>query len=183
MNAIGQLRSIHDSELELMRAWRNAPAVRKNMYTRHEISQQEHLSWWARVRENSKQKYFMYEYQGQPSGIVAFTDIDNASSNCSWAFYASTEAPRGTGSRMEFLALEHIFLEIGLHKLYCQVLAYNAPVVKLHQKFGFEIEGVFREHHCVDGEYVDIVCLGLLAQEWQKKRDDLLIKVMQTTES
>lgn len=41
---------------------------------------------------------------------------------------------------MEYLALEYAFKDMGLHKLFCEVLAFNAPVIKLHQKFGFKIE-------------------------------------------
>ena len=183
MNTIGHLRPIEETELELMLAWRNAPGVRQNMYTRHEISREEHLSWWVRTRELASQQYFMYEYRGQASGIVAFTGIDRGSLNCSWAFYASPDAPRGTGSRMEFLALEHVFTNMGLHKLYCEVLAFNAAVIKLHQKFGFEIEGVFKEHHRTEDAYTDIYRFGLLSRTWQMKREELLLKVIKTTES
>ena len=59
MNELGILRSIADDELELMRSWRNEPAVRANMYTRHEISREEHLNWWGKTKERADQKYFM----------------------------------------------------------------------------------------------------------------------------
>ncbi|MFA7439924.1 MAG: UDP-4-amino-4,6-dideoxy-N-acetyl-beta-L-altrosamine N-acetyltransferase [Sphingomonadaceae bacterium] len=173
MSASGQLRAIEDHELELMRSWRNAPSVRANMYTRHEISPAEHLSWWQRTRSREDQQYFMYENDASPLGIVGFTAIDRVNSNCSWAFYAAPNAPRGTGSRMEFLAIDHVFTTIGLHKLHCEVLAFNAPVIRLHQKFGFLIEGTFRQHHRLDGNYIDIVRLGLLADEWASKRNEM----------
>ena len=64
---------------------------------------------------------------------------------------------------MEFLALEHAFNTLKLHKLYCEVFAFNSPVVKLHQKFGFQIEGTFREQRVVDGSYVDVFRLDILA--------------------
>lgn len=175
---IGSLRTIKTDELEMMRSWRNSPTVRANMYTRHEISSAEHQSWWERTRQREDQKYFIYEKQGKPLGIVAFTMIDEINGNCSWAFYAAPEAPRGTGSQMEFLALEHAFGEINLHKLYCEVLAFNTPVIKLHQKFGFEVEGVFRHHHQTEEGYTDIYRLGILAPEWAKNRADMLTKLL-----
>lgn len=172
-NVLGQLRGIDSSELEMMLAWRNSPAVRLNMYTRQVITLEEHLSWWDRIKSSDKNKYFMYVDAGHPQGIVAFTGIDKESKNSSWAFYANPEAPKGTGSRMEFLALNYAFYEMGLHKLCCEVLAFNAAVVKLHQKFGFNIEGVLREQHLVDEKYVDVVRLGLLATEWSARQDEL----------
>lgn len=176
---IGILRAIKPEELELMLSWRNAPSVRSNMYTRHEISLAEHLAWWDRIQSRSDQQYFMYEYGSLPSGIVAFNEIDAANQNSSWAFYSSPQAPKGTGSRMEFLALEHAFNQIRLHKLCCEVLAFNMPVVRLHEKFGFKIEGILREQHRTENAFVDIYQLGILASEWAAKRDEMLSKLMQ----
>lgn len=174
---IGYLRAIKVEELELMLTWRNAPTVRANMYTRHEISLSEHLAWWARILNRSDQKYFMYERDCVPLGVVAFNGIDESNQNSSWAFYASPSAPKGTGSKMEYLALEYAFVTHGLHKLCCEVLGFNSQVVRLHEKFGFKVEGILREQHKVDDAFVDVYCLGMLASEWAKKRDEMLSKV------
>lgn len=178
---LGMLRAIDSTELELMLAWRNAPSVRANMYTRHEISLDEHLAWWNRIQARADQQYFMYEHDGTPCGIVAFVDMDRVNSNSSWAFYASPEAPRGTGSKMEFLALDYVFQQEKLHKLSCEVLAFNHPVIKLHQKFGFKVEGILRHQHNVDGEYIDIYRLGILDSEWGEKREEMIKKLIKHT--
>jgi RimJ/RimL family protein N-acetyltransferase len=57
------------------------------------------------------------------------------------------------------------------------VLAFNAPVIKLHHKFGFVEEGVFRQHHKVDDTYIDIYRLGLLQVDWSIKRTEMLNKL------
>ena len=54
----GMLRPIKDSELELMLSWRNAPAVRENMYTTHEISLAEHAAWWERTNSSDQATLF-----------------------------------------------------------------------------------------------------------------------------
>ena len=173
MNSLGSIRAIADDELELMRGWRNSPTVRANMYTRHEITSAEHLSWWEGVRQRDDQQYFMYEVDGKPLGIIGFVSIDTVYSACSWAFYASPEAPKGTGSRMEFIALDYVFTSMNLNKLYCEVLAFNEPVIRLHEKFGMQVEGVFRQQHFAEGHYVDICRLGLLSKEWAIKRTEM----------
>lgn len=180
---LGELRSIRAEELELMLSWRNAPSVRANMYTGHEISLVEHLAWWARTQDRTDQKYFMYELQGVPLGIVAFTGINITSQNSSWAFYASPEAPKGTGSKMEFLALEHCFQYMQLHKLWCEVLAFNVAVIKLHKKFGFKVEGLFREQHRIEESNVDVYRLGILASEWRMLREEMLNKILKLSGS
>lgn len=181
MNTLGTLRLIKDDELELIRSWRNAPAVRANMYTRHEISSEEHLAWWSHTSQRQDQQYLMYEKDNKARGVVGFTSIDCINANCSWAFYAAPDAPKGTGSQMEFLALEHVFTDLKLHKLHCEVLAFNTPVIKLHQKFGFQIEGILRQHHLINSEYVDIYRLGMLEDEWVSKREEMMNKLTEKT--
>jgi UDP-4-amino-4,6-dideoxy-N-acetyl-beta-L-altrosamine N-acetyltransferase len=177
-NLLGILRRIRDDEVELMLSWRNEPSVRLNMYTRHEISWNEHINWWNRVCSDEKNQYFMFESDSKPLGIIGFNQIDEINSNCSWAFYSSPRAPRGTGSRMEFLAIDYAFNNLNLHKLYCEVLSFNSSVIKLHEKFGFKVEGVFREHHLHEGTFIDIYRLGLLDFEWLNVRHTMLERLV-----
>ena len=177
LKEFGMLRPIKDSELELMLSWRNSPAVRESMYTTHDISLPEHLAWWERTKSSDRQRYFIYEFQDNPIGIVGFTALDRENRNSSWAFYASPSAPKGTGSRMEMLALDYAFNELGLHKLWCEVLAFNAPVIKLHEKFGFKVEGILRDQYCREGAFIDIYRLGMLAGEWAEARSAIFSKL------
>lgn len=174
---LGILRPIKDTELELMLSWRNAPLVRENMYTTREISLADHLSWWECTSSSDSQRYFMYEFHDKPLGIVGFTDLERCNQNSSWAFYASPNAVKGTGSRMEFLALDYAFKELGLHKLCCEVLAFNTPVIKLHEKFGFKVEGILRDQYHRDGRFIDIYRLGILAREWRNAREAMIAKL------
>jgi UDP-4-amino-4,6-dideoxy-N-acetyl-beta-L-altrosamine N-acetyltransferase len=182
MAQFGCLRGIKSEELELMLSWRNASNVRLNMYTRHIISLEEHMAWWKRTQLSTDRQYFMYEKNGEPTGIVSFTNIDPANKNASWAFYAAPQAPKGTGTRMEWLAIEYAFNVLGLHKLHCEVLAFNEPVIKLHQKFGFRVEGVLRQHHKVEDNFVDIYKLGILFNEWAEKSSPMKERILKISE-
>jgi UDP-4-amino-4,6-dideoxy-N-acetyl-beta-L-altrosamine N-acetyltransferase len=177
MESIGKLRNIRTEEVDLMRSWRNAPAVRMNMYTRHEISSEEHAAWWAHAQQREDQQYFIFEINDVPMGVVSFTKIDALNRNAEWAFYTAPEALRGTGTKMEYLALEHAFNILNLHKLNCEVLAFNEAVIKLHQKYGFKVEGVLREQHKFEDRFIDIYCLGILRSEWAEKSSLMLEKL------
>jgi UDP-4-amino-4,6-dideoxy-N-acetyl-beta-L-altrosamine N-acetyltransferase len=178
MSELGVLRKIRTEELELMLSWRNAPSIRSNMYTSHVISAEEHLAWWNKISEKDDVCYFMYEFKTQPMGIVGLTAIDNINKNCSWAFYSSPEAPKGTGSKMEFVTLEKVFNELRLHKIYCEVLASNTPVLKLHQKFGFQVEGIFKEQCLKEEKFIDIYRLGLLKNDWISINESLKTRLL-----
>lgn len=176
-SAFGRLRPVTDDDREIMRVWRNIPSVREKMYTWHEISEDEHQQWWERTKSADCHRYFIYEYRNTPTGVVSFNNIDEGNQNASWAFYASPDAERGTGSRMEFLALDYAFFELKLHKLSCEVLDFNTSVIKLHKKFGFVDEGVFRQQYQRGRKFYDIHRLGMLASEWSDKRNDMLASI------
>lgn len=78
---------------------------------------------------------------------------------------------------MEFLALERAFGVMSLHKLHCEVLDFNKAVINLHHKFGFKIEGVFREHHKVNDVFVDVHRMGILSSEWGARRAYILEQI------
>jgi UDP-4-amino-4,6-dideoxy-N-acetyl-beta-L-altrosamine N-acetyltransferase len=163
-----KLRKIESRDKDMILLWRNAESVRKNMYTEHVISQQEHDNWFASIKENSSAEYFIFESRGVPAGVVNVTQIDRNNGKCYWGFYSDPEAPPGTGSTMEFLALEYIFNELGIRKLCCEVFAFNKPVIKLHKKFGFEQEGYFKQHIRKGDGYEDVESLALFGSDWSE---------------
>lgn len=177
MKSLGILRPINDNEIETIRTWRNSSGVRMNMYSQHEITLAEHEKWWARIKDSTTHKYFMYEANGAAMGVVGFNEVDQHNQHSFWAFYSSPDAVRGTGVNMEFLAIEYAFNTLSLHKLSCEVLSYNTAVIKLHRKFGFEVEGVFRQHRKIDLQFVDVYRLGLLSYEWSNMREKMLTKI------
>lgn len=174
-NFLGNIRPIYDDELEIMLEWRNTPEIRNNMYTTNIISLENHLKWYQNIKNNPNMNYFMYvDAQNNPSGIIAFTDIDFKNNHAFWAFYANPIAQKGTGSKMEFLALDYAFNQLNLHKLNCEVLSHNHTVIKLHKKFGFIEEGIFRQQHIHENKYINIHRLGILKSEWEYQRKNML---------
>ena len=57
------------------------------------------------------------------------------------------------------------------------MLAFNEAGVKLHKKFGFNVEGTFRDQHKISDEYVDVIRLGVVKSEWELVREDMLKKL------
>ncbi|MDR1912636.1 MAG: UDP-4-amino-4,6-dideoxy-N-acetyl-beta-L-altrosamine N-acetyltransferase [Helicobacteraceae bacterium] len=170
-----RLREIKDDEVECLRVWRNCPEVRKNMYTRHEIGAEEHSAWWQRIKNSKSDIYRIFELNNKAIGVVAFTQIDRVNKNAIWAFYLSSEirGQTGEGVKMEFAAIDFAFQTLELHKLSCEVFAFNKSVISLHKKFGFSIEGIFRENHLYDGVFIDVVRMAIFSSQWHTKRDQM----------
>ncbi|TDV71968.1 UDP-4-amino-4,6-dideoxy-N-acetyl-beta-L-altrosamine N-acetyltransferase [Pseudomonas sp. LP_7_YM] len=154
-----------------VRALRNQEDVRKFMYTSHEISPQEHEAWISSLAGNPRQSIFVAMFDSELAGVVSLSAINATQKTADWAFYLDArQQGKGLGGRVEFWLLDHAFNEAGLEKLNCEVLETNPAVVKMHQKFGFSIEGVRRKNVIKDGVRVDVVLLGITREEWLERR-------------
>jgi UDP-4-amino-4,6-dideoxy-N-acetyl-beta-L-altrosamine N-acetyltransferase len=174
------LSRLTESDLELILSWRNALEVRRNMYTHHEISPDEHRAWFERMRQDPSARWYLYQdAAGEPQGVVSFTAIDPAQQTAFWGFYAKPEARAGTGLRILYEALELGFGRLDLRKINGEALATNTVSITLHKKVGFTPEGVFRAQHFDGTAEIDVVRLGMLASEWAEHRERLVARVAQ----
>jgi UDP-4-amino-4,6-dideoxy-N-acetyl-beta-L-altrosamine N-acetyltransferase len=153
-------------------AWRNAPHVAAYMYASHAIGQDEHDRWFAAVLDASDRRYWIIERNGEGVGVANLARIDLANRKCDWAYYLGETSTRaqGVGACVEYIVLQHVFGPLGLNKLNCEVLLDNEAVWRLHESFGFEREGLLRDHVLKDGAFRDVVALGILARDWAAAR-------------
>ena len=169
----GNLRSIEESDLQLILNWRNDEKVRKNMYNENLISHTEHVNWWNSILISDNKKYLIYENFSIPLGVIGFTEIDKKNLKVNWNFYSNPVAPVGIGSFMEFLALDYAFSILEVNKVNCEVLIQNKSVIALHEKFGFKIEGVLTDHILKNDKFHDVVLMSIKTNEWNLKKYNL----------
>ncbi len=167
------LRDVTVSDRDRLLDWRNLPEVARWMYSDHAITPQEHARWFDAAIADPSRRYWIIELDGAPVGLANLYDISQGHRRASWAYYLADPAVRGrgVGAYVEFWVIEHVFGPLGLDKLWCEVLAGNEAVWKLHESFGFQREALFRRHVRKAGAPADVVGLGLLASDWTQVRD------------
>lgn len=176
------LKLLEEDDLALVLEWRNAPEVRRNMYSTHKISAEEHRGWYASMINDSSRQYFIYMEEDDKFGVIYFTDLSIAKKFAFWGFYARQGVPKGTGLRMEYDALEYAFEVLRLHKLNCEVISFNKSVINRHKKVGFSEEGNFRDFHYDGEKYHDVTRLGMFASEWQGCKGKLGNRIIKLSE-
>ena len=166
------LRPLELGDIARVLEWRNRPEVARYMYTDHVISEREHARWFGTAMSNEDRRYWIIELDGEPVGLANLYDISTRQKLAYWAFYLADDRVRGrgVGSATERFVMRHAFEDLALEKLCCEVLATNEGVVKMHQRYGFQIDGVLRRHVIKAGERVDVVTMSLLKQEWASSR-------------
>lgn len=174
------LRPLEESDLELILPWRNALKVRRAMFTQHEISWDEHQSWFRRVQADDTKRVFLFlDHENAPCAVVSFVSIEQAQKLAFWGFYTDPDARPGTGMRMSLDALDIAFFQLGLRKLNADVLASNQRSLEMHKKIGFIEKGCFRNHYFDGKSNVGVVRFYILKKEWPLAKQKLQDRVGQ----
>lgn len=158
-------RPMEQRDLLAVLAWRNHPDIRRHMLTRHEISLGEHTAWFERASKDQFRCLLIVEEADTPLGFVHFSNVKPGGVG-EWGFYVRPDAPRGSGRKLGHAALSHAFGPLKLHKVSGQVLTQNEASLRFHENLGFTREGVLRQPALITGQYHDMVCFGLLREEW-----------------
>lgn len=167
------LRSLEPGDSDRLLAWRNQPEIARWMYSDHAISAEEHDRWLAGALADTRRRYWVIEAGDRPVGLANLYDLAPDHGRASWAYYLADPLTRGQGigAFVEYWVIEHVFRDLGLNKLWCEVLIGNEGVWRLHEGFGFRREALLREHVRKDGGFTDVVGLGLLKSDWASARE------------
>ena len=152
--------------------WRNSQAVSQFMFTSDPIPKDTHDRWFSSMMTDPRRRGWTIAMDATKVGAAFLSDIDFINSRASWAFYLADEQTRGKGigSAVEYLVLEHVFNDLELHKLTCQVLSLNPAVRAMHMQFGFLDEGTLREHYFRNGSWIDVHLLAMFRSAWIDSR-------------
>ncbi|HEY2322094.1 MAG TPA: GNAT family protein [Thermoanaerobaculia bacterium] len=103
-------------------------------------------------------------------GLIAVTDMDALQQRARFGVFLRREA-RGQGVAPDAMAVffDYVFRQLNIARVWLEVLADNAPAVKLYESFGFVEEGTMRRHHFQDGVFKDVKIMGLLREEFQTR--------------
>ncbi len=67
------------------------------------------------------------------------------------------------------ILFRYFFHERGYQKVNAEVFAFNEPSIRLHERFGFTLEGRLRRMIFTGGQYHDTLAYGLTREEFEAK--------------
>lgn len=77
---------------------------------------------------------------------------------------------QGFGSEAMELMLYHAFADLNLNRIYLHVYENNPRAIHSYEKVGFVHEGRLRQDIYKDGQYLDVLVMGMLRAEWQARQ-------------
>ena len=127
---------------------------------------------WIAGRPASGEHNFVIQLNGGPPvGMLSLVDIDLTHSRAESARFliGDEAATRGCPAAVEAMKLlyAHAFDHLGLERIYGLIAATNRLMLKWQLYLGMKEEGRLRRHYRMEGEFVDAVALGLLAEEYR----------------
>jgi aminoglycoside 6'-N-acetyltransferase len=109
------------------------------------------------------------ESGGSPVGTVAWRRVNRRSRIAEVSGLALLPEARGTGAAttsLELLVAE-LLGERGFHRVQLEVYGFNDRAAALFERAGFTREGVRRRAYWRDGDWVDGILFGLVAEDRQ----------------
>lgn len=73
----------------------------------------------------------------------------------------------GIGTEALQLFIRFAFHELNLNRIELEVYAGNERAIRCYAKCGFQEEGRLRQRYYKQGQYTDVIQMGLLKQEWE----------------
>lgn len=160
------LRLMTVEDTDLIVAWRNTDAVRKNFIYQELFTREGHLGWIENMIKPGKvvQTVICDSATDKPLGSVYIRDIDRQHNKAEYGiFIGEADARgRGVGTAAAKLMLQYCFEEEGLHRIYLRAFAENVQAIRSYEKAGFVREAVLKDDVRIDGQYRDIVWMAAL---------------------
>lgn len=155
------------ADKEIIRGWRNDPAIWKWCRQNDVISDMDQDRWIEAQSLSQTTKMYMIHAEGWLKvGVCGLTSIDPINRRAEFSLYiAPTQQGIGFGRKALATLLDHGFKNLGLHSIWGESFAGN-PAIRMFGSLGFKNEGARRDFYFRDGKFIDAYLCSILASEW-----------------
>lgn len=115
--------------------------------------------------------YAIVEEEDEYLGTISLKSINLEDRN---AEYAISLRRAAQGRNVAYAATKELlniaFNKFELERVYLNVLSENKRAIRLYEKCGFALEGEFRNHMCLRGQYQNLRWYAMLRNEYRKSK-------------
>ncbi len=163
--------NLNGEERELVRLWRNHDYVKKQMFSEHTISAEEHAEFAAGLSSDNKNFYWLVKDKiGEYLGVIYLNRTDFSNMNAFLGIYSNPDRKSpGSGGLLIDCLKRIAFEKSNLHTLKLEVIETNVKAVDFYAKAGFTEEGRLKEFVFKKDEWYDVIIMGMVNRT--EKRD------------
>lgn len=160
-----------EKDLPLWEKWdRDSDYQRQlNMIPARQISAASMKEWFEKESSNSA-LFSIHEIK--ENSVIGFVELDGYewTARTAWVGIAIGEPQyrgKGYGTESMNLLLKFAFRGLNMHRVNLNVFAFNQRAIRCYEKCGFKYEGTSRELIYKEDKRWDVLCMGILQQEWE----------------
>lgn len=160
------IRPITEEDTDLIIEWRNSEAVRPYFIYQKPFTREGHLNWLKTMIETGCGYQFIVckIEDDTPIGCTYLRDYDREHNKIEYGVFLGSESVKGQGIGTEILGLtlQFAFEVLKVHKVFARAFSDNQASIGSFLKGGFTKEAHLKDEVRVNGEYRDIVLLGII---------------------
>ena len=180
-------RPIEQSDLSILRDWRNDPELRARTRGFRPLNMLDQEKWWEGLRDSNNIMFLIQvpeiiEGLEEPVlefiGVCGLTHIDwkNRSAELSWYIGDKDDRGKGLARHIIYLLCEYAFTEIGLHRFWGEVYLIDDKIGPMYQHLGFRLDGCALETYWWNGKWWPSAYISIMDWMWEGMREKYLVK-------
>ena len=168
------LRALDEGDLDRTLRWHNDPALYSTMGEAFRfVSKTAEAEWLgrkSRYAPNEVNLAICLRGEAEHIGNAYLREIDWVSRKAILHIFIGSKKQRGKGYGKQAVQqlLQHAFLDLNLNRVELEVLADNAPAIRIYEQSGFVAEGRLRDYAFKNGEYKDALVMGIRAEDFRR---------------
>ena len=179
------LRQVTQEDVSRIQRWLEDEDVSESWFGRYSYGDPAHLGYhpdrmanaspeeWERVFENLEHQILsIYTEEGEHIGEVHIAIEESLGDGQLSILIGRTDMwHRGYGTVGVEETLDMAFKELGMYRIWVDIPEYNTAACTLFEHLGFVHEGTLRKSRPHEGARYDSVVMGMLAAEYDAKRE------------
>ncbi|UTR07328.1 GNAT family N-acetyltransferase [Alkalihalobacillus sp. LMS6] len=167
-----RLRKMETTDTPTYHQWRNDVDVMASTSLALDLYTYEETQAFVEnvMRSDTHSKSYIIEQMGDcvAIGVTALIGIDtkNRNAECILDIGEKSYWGKGYGTEALSILLSYAFLELNLHRVSLRVFSTNERAIHVYEKVGFVQEGRSKEAIFRNGEWIDIIHMGLLQSHY-----------------
>lgn len=167
------LRKLREEDAEGMLEWMHDRDIQGNFrFAGRDRGREDALGFIRSAadvpQDGGSMHYAITEDGGEYLGTASLKGLDLCARHAEYAIVLRKKAQgRGIALAATKEMLRVAFCEIGLERVYLNVLRENSKAIRLYEKCGFVYEGEFRKHLYLGGEFRMLKWYGILKEEYE----------------
>ncbi len=161
------LRPVRADDIDRWMVWMNDPEIICNLYSRsiYGFTRKHEEEFFQLAQKIDTQVIFSIDtLTGDHVGTIGLHSINREWANAELGIMIGDKSQWGKGLCTDAINIMtgFAFDYMNLHRVYLYVNSDNIGGIRCYEKAGFVREGVLRDHRYWNGEYGDIVLMGIL---------------------